>query len=90
MGCYCSKRSRIHRINARENKKAIARKEQVLEILNLPSDELHKLIINDSDISDYLNPSIMFKSTSSSIYIYSLGLHLPIRLNSNDCNYNSN
>ena len=85
MGCYCSKKSRINRINARENKKAIAKKEQVLKILNLPSDELHKLIINDSDISDYLNPSIMFKSTSNSIYIYSLGLHLPIRVNSNDC-----
>lgn len=86
MGCYCSKKARNNRRNAIENKKAITRKEKILKILNLPSDELHRLIINDSDISMYLNPNTMFKSTSSSIYITSLGLYLPIRVNSNDCN----
>ena len=84
MGCYCSKKARNNRRNAIENKKAIARREQIFKILNLPSDELHRLIINDSDISDYLNPNIMFKSNSNSIYIYSLELHLSISVNSND------
>ena len=81
MGCLCSKKYKHRKKIEKENKRIQQQRNLIIKTLNLPINELYLLIYEDSCISSYLKGDIMFKCNSNMIYIKSLEINLPIKIN---------